>query len=62
MQPRMDTLLNAAKVILDALGEGTPVYRVSIDVEDATITVKVEEQRRRYTPEEQSAMRPEGVR
>ena len=62
MQPRMDTLLNAAKVILDALGEGTPVYRVSIDVEDATITVKVEDRYRGYTPEEQGAMRPEGVR
>jgi hypothetical protein len=62
MQPRMDTLLNAAKVILDALGEGTPVYRVSIDVEDATITVKVEDRYRHYTPEEQGAMRPEGVR
>jgi hypothetical protein len=42
MQPRMDTLLNIAKVILDGLPADTPVYRVTIDVDEATITVKVE--------------------
>lgn len=41
MTPRVDTLFNIARVLLEALDDDTPVVQVAVDIDSATITIKV---------------------